>query len=58
MKKIMRDIVIMAMGANLSLFAMAYSMGDTDSALVMLGSTALLGVGLAFGSIAAEEDEG
>ena len=57
MKKLMRDVVVLAMGANLALFAIAYSLGNTDAAIVMLGSAALLGVGLTFGSLAGEQEE-
>jgi hypothetical protein len=57
MKKIMRDVVVLAMGANLGLFAIAYSLGNTSAAIVMLGSAALLAVGLTLGSRAGEQEE-
>jgi hypothetical protein len=57
MKRIMRDMVVLAIGANLSLFALSYSAGDHQSSLVSLGATGLLLVGLFFGSRAEKEKE-
>jgi hypothetical protein len=57
MKKIMRDIVILAMGANMALFAMAYSLGNTDAALIMIGSAVLLAAGLTIGSQAPNDED-
>jgi hypothetical protein len=57
MKRIMRDVVVLSIGANLSLFALAYAAGETQASLVTLGAAALLIVGLLFGSFAEKEEE-